>query len=84
MLIKITIILLLFSIVNTQIDNNDDYYDLPVNPDNDSTYVYAYDIINFLFCTCSKIDTCTNKNCKSTNNVMKFEIKLYNNNNLIY
>ena len=71
MFIKINVILLLLSFVNTQSDYDYDY-DLPVNPNNDTTYVFAYDIINYLFCACSKSDviTCTDKNCKKPNGVI--------------
>ncbi len=71
MFIKINVILLLLSFVNTQSDYDYDY-DLPVNPNNDTNYVYAYNIIKDLFCACSKSDviTCTDENCKKPNGVI--------------
>jgi len=76
MLIKISIICMLLSIVNAQSSDNSsdfDYYDLPVNPDSDSNYVYAYNIINYLLCT----NTSLSGNCKLTNYVINIYLYFF-------
>ena len=59
----IIMMLLSIIIVNTQSTIDDD--DLPINPNSDSDYVYAYDIINYLLCANPNISS----SCKKTNYV---------------